>query len=174
MSQMGSRFGSKRFEADEYYRQALEVYRKKKDAVTLESAIRHIDDAIRIYARSEYYAARGLFYLDSGNASKAQGDFEQALKLFPMEMLAHYGRGMIAYDDRNWDEAIAHFADAYRADPNRPETVYYLALAYQRKGENQIARQVMEVAHNLFPESDKRRRDAYNWMRELDKLLKQK
>ncbi len=173
MARFTNRFGVSRFEADEYYRLALEAYRKKSNT-SLDAAVNYVSDAIDVYPRPEYYAARGLFYLDDGLTDKAQADFEQALKLFPMEMLAHYGRGVIAYDDKNWDEAIAHFADAYRADPKRPETVYYLALAYHRKGENQIARQVMEVAYNLFPEADKRRNDANRWMRELDKILKQK
>jgi tetratricopeptide (TPR) repeat protein len=171
MARLTPRFGITRFEADEYYQQALEAFRKGK----LDLAITSLTDAIAMQPqRSEFYAARGLFYLEDGVNDKAQQDFQQALKIHPREMLAHYGRGMMAYQSGNLDEALAHFTDAYKSDPRRPETLYYLSLTYHRKKDHEVAHRLMETALGLFPEQDKRRSDAQRWLREFDKLIREK
>src|SRR5215467_7517850 len=109
MARITQRLGFSRFEADEYYQQALDSYRKEKP----DTAILQLNDAIALLPnRAEYYAARGFFYLGEDDKDKAIPDFEKALKLNKLEMLAHFGRGMIAYKDKNWDEALAHFGDA--------------------------------------------------------------
>ncbi len=168
MARITQRLGFTRFEADEFYQQALDSYKKGKP----ENAILQLTDAIALLPnRAEYYAARGYFYLGEDDKDKAMADFEKALKLNPLEMLAHYGRGMIAYKDSNWDEAQAHFGDAYKADPQRPETLYYLAMVYHRKGSHEVARRIMDLAYNAFDEHDKRRSDAQKWVKEFDKIL---
>lgn len=172
MARLTQRLGFTRYEADEYYKQALDAYVKRR----FDDAILTMDKAIeRLPTRSEYYAARGFFYLEDGVKDKALADFEKALKLYRYEMLAHYGRGLVAYEDRNWDEALAHFSDAYRANPKRPETLYYLALVYHRKGNNEAARQLMEQAQAAFEAAnDRRKGDAARWLKELQKQLESK
>lgn len=167
MARITQRLGLTRYEADEYYKQALEAYKKRK----LDEAILAMESAIELLpTNSEYYAARGLFYLQDGIREKAQEDFETALKHYPYEALAHYGRGMIAYESHNWEEALAHFTDAYRAKPDRPETLYYLALVYHRKGMNPQALQLMQQAQAIFEErGDKRRTDAGRWVKTLER-----
>lgn len=165
------RLGLTRYEADEYYKKALEAYGKLK----LEEAILNMDEAIKALPNnSEYYAARGLFYLEDGVTEKAQADFEYAVKLHRYELLACYGRGIIAFKQGNWDEALAHFTDAYGADPNRPETLYYLALTQHRKGNHAAALPLMEKAQTaLETAGDKRRVDATKWVKELQRLIAQ-
>jgi tetratricopeptide (TPR) repeat protein len=176
----GKRFGLTRYDADEYYKQALEAYRKHD----LAEAINRITLAIELLPNhAEYYAARGFFYLEDGVRDKADAntggrkgaipDFEAALKRNKLEMLAHYGRGMIAYQDKNWQEAKAHFLDAYKAAPQRPESLYYLALAYHHNGENAQAKAFIEMAINAFKDEDKRKADAQKWQREFQRLLDQ-
>lgn len=171
MARLNQRLGLTRYEADEYYKQALVAYSKKK----LEDALLAMEQAIALLPENaEYYAARGFFYLQDGIEDKAQAEFEKALSLYPYEVLAHYGRGMIAYRARNWDEALAHFNDAYRANPNRAETLYYLALTHHRKGNNILALTYMGQAVTAFDAADdKRQRDAERWVRELTKLIEQ-
>jgi tetratricopeptide (TPR) repeat protein len=170
MARLPQRFGLTRFDADENYKQALDAYRKRQ----LDEAIVKMTDAIDLLPRSEYYAARGFFYLEDGIKNKAQDDFQQALKMHPLEMLAHYGRGIIAFNDKNWDEALAHFKDAFRADPKRPETLYYLALAHHRRQENPQALYFMEQAVEAMDKvTDKRKADAQRWAREFQKLIEQ-
>jgi tetratricopeptide (TPR) repeat protein len=172
MARLTQRFGLTRYEADEYYKKALEAYRKNQ----LEEALVNMNEAIALLPNNpEYYAARGFFYLEDGVKEKARTDFEQAIILYPYEMLAHYGRGIIAYGDKNWDEALAYFKDAHIANPNRPETLYYLALTYHRKGEHMQALPLMEQARaNFEGADDKRKADAARWVRELERLAGQK
>ncbi|MFN8375777.1 MAG: tetratricopeptide repeat protein [Anaerolineae bacterium] len=171
MARFSQRLGLTRYDADENYKLALEAYRKRQ----LDEAILKMGDAIELLpTRAEYYAARGFFYLEDGEDKKAQENFQQALKLYPLEMLANYGRGIIAYKDKNWDEALAHFKDAFKADSKRPETLYYLAMTYHRKGDNAQAYAYMEMALAAFDKSgDKRKADAQKWQREFQKLLEQ-
>jgi len=171
MARFSQRLGLTRYDADENYKLALEAYRKRQ----LDEAILKMGDAIELLpTRAEYYAARGFFYLEDGEDKKAQEDFQHALKLYPLEMLANYGRGIIAYKDKNWDEALAHFKDAFKADSKRPETLYYLAMTYHRKGDNAQAYAYMEMAVAAFDKGgDKRKADAQRWQREFQKLLEQ-
>ena len=171
MARLAQRLGLTRYEADEFYKQALEAYEKKD----LEAALLAMSEAIALLpTNSEYYAARGFFYLEDGVKPKAREDFDQALEIYPYESLAHYGRGMLTYQEKNWEEAVAHFTEAYRANPERPETLYYLALAHHHNGENEKAQPLMEQARAKFEaDNDRRRTDAAKWTRELDKLIRQ-
>ncbi|MBZ0288827.1 MAG: tetratricopeptide repeat protein, partial [Anaerolineae bacterium] len=123
MAKLTQRLGLPRYEADEYYKQALAMFPKGQ----FDQAIDRMDKAIDILpTRSEYFAARGFFYLQDGVDDKARADFEAALKLYRFEMLAHYGLGVLAYRARKYAEAVTHFNSAAAADPNRGETLYYL------------------------------------------------
>ncbi|NWF68493.1 MAG: tetratricopeptide repeat protein [Chloroflexi bacterium] len=171
MARFSQRFGLTRYDADENYKLALDAYRKRQ----FDEAILKMNEAIDLLpTRAEYYATRGFIYLEDGEEKKAQEDFQQALKLNALEMLAHYGRGMIAYNSKNWDEALAHFKDAFKADPQRPETLYYLALTYHRKGDNPLALAYMEqAAASLDKAGDKRKSDAQKWQREFQRQIDQ-
>lgn len=171
MARLVQRLGLTRYEADEYYKQALDAYNKRK----LDEAILAMEKAIELLpTQSEYYAARGFFYLEDGIKEKAAPDFEKALKLHRYETLAHYGRGVIAYDSSNWDEALAHFTDAYRSNPERPEILYYLALTYHHKAMNPQALQYMQQANALFEKADdKRKSDSGRWLKTLEKLTEE-
>jgi tetratricopeptide (TPR) repeat protein len=168
MPRINQHLGFTRFEADQYYKQALEAY-KKGD---FDSAIDNMKNAIEALPRkAEYYAARGLMYLDDGVTQSALDDFEQALKIFPHEMLAHYGRGIIAFNDKQWDEALQHFTSAYYVDQQRPETLYYLALTYYHKRDFPSAANLMKLANDRFEAlNDKRKADSGKWLRELAKM----
>lgn len=169
MARLTQRLSFTRYDADEYYRQALDAFQKRR----YDNAINALNEAILLLpTRAEYYASRGLIYQEDGVTEKAQADFEKALKLNSNELLAHYGLGMIAYKDNKWDEALTHFHNAYRLDPNRPETLYYLGLLYHRKGNHPAAKQLMDMALKALPESaSKQRGDAQRWVKEFDKIL---
>ncbi|MBZ0277850.1 MAG: tetratricopeptide repeat protein [Anaerolineae bacterium] len=167
MARITERLGFTRYEADEHYRLGLEAYRKNR----FDAAIMHLNDAIALLpTKAEYYAARGFFYLEDDVPAKAQADFEEALKRNKLEMLAHYGRGMIAYESRNWEEAEAHFKDAYKAAPSRPETLYFLGLVYHHLRNNALAKEYMQKAQAAFEAADdKRKNDATRWLKEIEK-----
>lgn len=170
MAKFSQRLGLTRFEADEYYKQALQHYNKRD----LEQAILIMDEAIKLLpTNAEYFAARGFFYMQDGIDTKASADFEKALTIYPYEMLAHYGRGVIAYRQRKWEEAVTHFIQAHRIDQNRPETLYHLALTYHRQGHNDLALNTMRLAEERFDETQNKstKRNAERWIKEFIRLI---
>jgi len=176
MARLVQRLGLTRYEADEHYKKALMILKnveKKNSTQTIDDAILEITYAIELLpTNAEYYAARGYFYLLDSMVREAKADFEQAQKIYPHEMLANYGLGVLAYRERDWDRALEHFQNAYYAKPERPETLYYLALTYHRKQQNAQASALMNQAEALFEQAsnNKQKRHATSWIKEFDKL----
>lgn len=169
MPRLTQRLGLTRYEADEYYKEALRAHDNDK----LNEAVLAMENAIDVLpTNSEYYAARGLFYLLDGEIDAASADFEESLRHYPYEVLAHYGLGVIAYDHRDMETALEHFTIAHRADPQRAETLYYLALVQHHRGENAIALDLMQQAHAQFDKAgdSKNRAIANRWIATLKKL----
>ena len=169
MPSFNQRLGMTRFEADEYYRRALEAYRKND----YDGAVDAMNDALEALPnKSEYYAARGLIHLEDGEIEKARADFEESLHRFKYEMLANYGMGVLEYKASHWDAALQYFLSAHYADQKRPETLYYLALTYQRIGDLVNATNFMVRANEAFEAAnDRRKADSGRWLRELSKNL---
>lgn len=169
MSELTKRLGFNRYDADLAYKASLQHYLKRQ----LTDAILAVERAIELFpTHAEYWAARGLYYLEDGAEKEAKRDFEAALEIFPYEVLAHIGLGILAYRKSKWDEALDHFMQAYRADPNRAETAYYLALCHHRKLQNKQALEYMTRALTLMEKSnDKRKTDAQKWVRQFEKLI---
>jgi tetratricopeptide (TPR) repeat protein len=169
MAKLTQRLGLPRFEADEHYKLALAAFDKND----YDQAIDHLSKAIDLLpSQPEYLAARGYVYLRDGIRDKAEADFEAALKRHEFEMLAHFGRGVLAYKDKNWEDAETAFSRALAVDPERGETLYYLALVYHRQKNNAKALELMlKAAERFEADNDRRRTDARKWAREIDKQL---
>lgn len=163
---LGQRLGLTRYDADEHYKKALVLYQARE----LDKAIIEIGYAIELLpGNAEYHAVRGFFFLEDGIDKEAKQNFEESLKLYAYEMLAHYGLGMIAYKAKKWEEAIIHFTEAYHVEPERPETLYYLSLAHHHNMKNALALSYMEQAASFFDDQQKKR-NAEKWVKELQKL----
>lgn len=169
MARLVQRLGLTRFDADEAYKKGLDAY-KKGD---FDEAITLINEAIELLpSNAEYFASRGLVFLEDGILDKARKDFEQALKLYDFEMLAHYGLGVIEYNEKNWNAALKHFMDAYQADPSRVETVFYIGLVYYQIKDYVTALKVLHQVREQFEaRGDKRRTLANKWIQEIEKLI---
>ncbi len=170
MTKLTQRIGLPRFAADEHYKLALAAYQKSD----YDQAIDHMNKAIDLLPTNpEYYATRGLLYLRDGIHEKAEPDFKQALKIFGFEMLANYGLGVIAYKGRQWQDAMDYFNTALAAQPDRPETLYYLALTQHRLRNNAEALRHMRQAAALFEQANdrSRRADANKWVRVFEDLV---
>lgn len=167
MPALNQRLGLTRYEADEHYKRALDAYRKSN----LDEAVEAMSYAINLLpTKAEYYATRGFFQLEDAALTEAEADFDRALEIYPYEMLAHYGRGVVAYKAKDWERALEHFTAAYRVDPKRAETLYYLALVYYQLGEVASAVNVMTRALDAFEAAnDRRKTQAERWLRDLAK-----
>ncbi len=169
MTNITQRLGLPRFEADEFYKLGLAAF----DKGDYDQAIDNLNKAIDLLpTNAEYLAARGYMYLRDGIREKANDDFAAALQAYEFEMLAHFGQGIMAYKDKNWEDAETAFSRALAVEPERAETLYYLALVYHRKKDNKAALPLMQKAEDLFEiAKDKRRMDARQWVREFQKQL---
>lgn len=175
MARLSARFGLTRYQAEEYYHMALQAYEKRN----LEEAIINITSAIDLYPyNSEYFATRGLFYMQDGVNDQAANDFDAALRLHAYELLANYGQGVLAYKAKDYAGAQDAFLRAWAADQQRPETLYYLALTAHRQRDNEAAIGWMQQAYAGFSQRTDRQgtRDARNaerWLNEFEHLLEQ-
>ncbi len=166
---LASRLGIARYRADEHYRAGLAAFAARDP----EAAIRELNAAVELLPKhAEYHAALGFLLLNDKRRHEAAEAFERALGLNRLEMLANYGHGMIAYREKNWQEARTYFETALAAQPNRAETQYYLAMAHHRLGDNQEALRWMGEAEEGFAKSgDRRGSQCGAWSREFNKLL---
>lgn len=174
MARLVERMGITRYEADEYYRKALDFYQKHN----LEEAILHINQAIELFPnRAEYFAARGLFRLEDGLPTEASADFDHSLKIHPYELLANYGKGAIAYKNNEFEIAREYFRKAWAVNPERTETIYYLGLVEYRLNNPEQAIIWMRQASSKFDalgedkEAKKHKRDADRWIIEMDRII---
>lgn len=161
--------GVSRYEADEAYKQALAAFRQQN----FEQALTHINEAVARHPRqAEYHAALGWFQLERGDQASARAGFDRARRINAYEMLANYGLGMLAYQDKRWQEAAGYFLDAIAAQPDRPETMYYLALVRHRQGDNERAMHWMRKAGAALSADDaERARQCQAWLREFAQLV---
>jgi tetratricopeptide (TPR) repeat protein len=170
MTRLPARIGLTRYEADEHYRMALRAYDKRD----LTEAILQMDRAITLLPNfAEYWAARGFFRLEDGDAERAAADFTSALGLNEFEVLGNYGAGVLAYREKRWPEAQEAFTKAWAAKPERPDSTYYLALVYHHRGDNTNAMAWMTQAEQLYTiANDKTQvRNAQKWLKEMSKNI---
>jgi Flp pilus assembly protein TadD len=189
MPSLTQRIGLPRYAADLRYKEALAAYTRDQVA----EAIEHMNAVIGMLpTHAEYWAARGMMYLRQSQMEagkppvKAEGptpeqiklasaraDFERAVKLFELEMLGHYGLGMVALREERCEEALMHLQTALSLDPDRPETLYTLALVLDKLDRSTEALEAMTRAHDLMEEgADKRKPQAVRWLAQLRKRAK--
>lgn len=166
---LASRLGIGRFRADEHYRAGLAAFAARD----LGRAIQELNAAVELLPRhAEYHAALGFLLLNDKRRQQARDCFELALDLNRLDMLANYGQGMVAYRDKRWHDALSAFETAFAAQPKRPETQYYLAMAYHRLGRNSQALRWMDEARASFAKTgDRREAQCDAWLREFQKLI---
>ncbi len=165
------RLGFTRSEADAYYRRGLAAF----ESGDLENAILDLSEAIyydRGYA--EFYSTRGLFYVENNQEEEAELDLNYALKLSKKQWLAHYALGILDFQHGEYDDALKHFSEAHKIAARRPEVLFYRAVTYHYLSEDDKAVEDMERAETLFPENDKRRKEAAAWVKEIKKNITDK
>ncbi len=168
MSKLAQWLGIPRVRADEHYWEALRAF-SQRDLAAAQAAI---SEALELLpGHAEYHAVQGFFAQEDKSLQRAEACYQRALQLNAYEMLANYGRGMLAYRNREWQAAAEHFVNALAAQPQRPETLYFLAMTQHRLGKNDEAMRWMAAAAARFASSaDHRERHCHSWLREFEKL----
>lgn len=165
------RLGLTHATAEAYYHRGLLAYRNRD----LENAILDLSEAIYYDRRyAEYYATRGLFYVESGKFAEAEADLLYALKLNKRLWLAHFALGVLRYKQNEYEAAHQHFLQASRHPDAKPEVWFYLAVTHYLLDNLMEALQAIEVALNGFHTADSRRAEANRWKAEIEKTIAQR
>lgn len=151
--------------AERYYERGLYHFTKGK----LDLALADLDEAVDHAPRdAELYTARGLILLQSGWPDDAEADFAYALRLDPTQWLAHYGRGMHAFQNEDYQTAIDHFSRAQFIAKDRAEIYYHRAVAFYEMDNIPQAVLDMQAAQELFENNKKRQSQADKWLKILE------
>ena len=158
--------GLTRDKADAYYRRGLTSF----DKGDLEDAILDLSEAIHYDSgHAEYYSTRGLFYVVRDQEPEAEADLRYALKLSRRQWLAYFALGMLDFARGEYEAAVGNFTNAQQISRTRSEIWFYRAVTYYYLGDYENAMADIEEAIRLFPEDDKRRKEAQNWQKEFKK-----
>ena len=85
----------------------------------------------------------GVLFRDSGDSARAMAYFEQAGRMRSVFPELHHDIGILYLQKQMIQEAIAQFETTLREQPDYAPGYLNLALAYQYKGDPQMARQVL-------------------------------
>jgi tetratricopeptide (TPR) repeat protein len=162
------RLGLTHATAEAYYHRGLLAY-KNRD---MENAILDLSEAIYYDRRyAEYYATRGIFYIEDNKLAEAEADLAFALKLNKRLWLAHFGLGVLRYKQDEYAAAHEHFLQATRHPNAKPEAWFYLAVTHYLLDNLIEALQAVERALNGFHQADNRHAEARRWKAEIEKVL---
>ncbi len=173
--ELARQLGLKRTTGEAYYRRSLQAY----ETGDFENALADVSEAIYYDVNhAEYYATRGFYFLADNKKDEAKLDFNYAIQLKRREWIAHFGLGVLAFNEANYQEALAHFEDALRfghgrGHERRAELWFYRAVAHHILGDDAQAGAEIDKAIAYFDDNDKRQKDARAWKKEIVKDLPQ-
>lgn len=115
-----------------YYLRALLNLQKEKYV----KAIDDFDQAIQINMPSEslykVYLNRGMAHFYLTDFELAEADFDEVLDINPKSTAAYHGKGMIKYEQREYDEAVLLFQKALNLKEDNPIAHFNLAMTFFR------------------------------------------
>ena len=85
------------------------------------------------------HLSSGVNYAQQGNLGQSIAEFTEALKLNPKSAFAYYWRGLVSYQNNDYEKAISDSTQAIALDPKYAEALCVRAAAYNGKGSYQLA-----------------------------------
>ena len=147
--------------AQRYYERGLDHFahgRWPAALSDLDGALYHEPD------NAEYYVVRGLILLQTNETDGAEEDFAHGLSLDSTQWIAYYGRGMRAYRDNSFAEALNQFSRAQHIAPERSEIYFHRAIVFYEMGNSLEAIRDMEFSQRLLSVGDTRHEQADTWI----------
>lgn len=114
-------------------------------------------------AASEKYVAEGRTDLQSGDIVEAIRNFDNAIRQNPRNTGAYMVLGETYLHVRNYDKAIDTLTAALIVDPRNGSANYLLAMAYNLRGDKDLALQHAQKSTQIFQDA----KDAENFKKSL-------
>jgi Tfp pilus assembly protein PilF len=92
----------------------------------------------------------GLIYLQQDKIEDAKKLFQQAVKINPKYVEAHYNLGSILFSQGKFDAALTAFRKAAESNSNYPNAYYGAGLVFLRQNRFSDAEQVLQYAKTLY------------------------
>lgn len=125
-------------------------YAQLKDTM----AISYYKNAIRIKPQSvEAHYNLGLFLQENTLYDRAIAEYDYILNnIDSLNYQAIYNKGyMYLVYSKNYDKALKFFKKAYEINPNSPNGIYNLGLAYEKNGNKEKAREYYNKVLRILP-----------------------
>lgn len=133
--------------------------RLKRSQVALEQAMEINPDHPKVRM------ARGIFYYSGfRDYTKALEQFTFARKMMPNDTDIYFYTGAVQRRLGLWEEAIVSFERALELNPRNILHIYEIFMTYQNVREYEKAREVLDRADLLFPDSDSVKQMKYALM----------
>jgi tetratricopeptide (TPR) repeat protein len=132
----------------------LETYKRYDEARQM------IETAVMLGARggeAYFYLAESTLYTSPDRIEDAEKAIQQALPLAPDDPWVHALAGRIAFEKKQYTEAVAQLQEAIRLRPHLVQAHYNLAQAYKAMGERRESELELEqvtMIHLKFPDSE--------------------
>ncbi len=121
------------------------------DAGSVQEAIGHLKQALRIGDFAETHNNLGLALVQTSKRQEAMGHWESALRIRPEYAEAHNNLGLALAQTGKTQEAIGHLEHALQINPELVEAHYNLGMAFAQLGRMQEAMEQWEQALRIKP-----------------------
>jgi tetratricopeptide (TPR) repeat protein len=110
-----------------------------------------IADQDSTYNIPDLVRARGFAYYRSGDFRRANSDYNEAIRLNPIDSQSYLNRGLIFLDIGNFGEAAANFTRAHELDPKNPWPLANRGIAFAEKKNQTLAERDFQAVRAIDP-----------------------
>ena len=117
-----------------------------------DEAAQAYEKAVNLWPSSDNHYALGQAYLNAGQYSKADREFNTVLRMDPDEAAGSYGLGLNFSKQGRYEDAILQFKEAIRIDPKFYDGYAELGYAYADLGEMDEAQWMADSLEQVDPD----------------------
>ena len=115
-------------------------------------AVKAYEKAVKIWPSSSNHYALGQAYLNAGQHTEADREFNTVLRMDPDKPNGNYGLGLNFSKQDRYEDAILQFKQAIRIDPNFYDGYAELGYAHADLGEMEEAQRVVDTLEHAAPD----------------------
>ena len=140
------RLAARRLDADVKFAAALLLGEKSLEAKKYAEAIEYFKQSITVRPSSRAYRSLGDAHLALERYGDAAGAYEQAIRLEPDNVNAHFGLGRARSESKNFEQAISAFQEAVRIKSDLAAAWFMLGVSHDAVGHRSEAEASLQRA----------------------------